>query len=191
MTGYENLAHSERDFLSRKSVDPDLRPIHHRLTDRITARALLRMLARYPLWHLRQAWAPRTFTDRASPNRDTPVAAAERSPSAQADASRQHDETGQPYRSFADLFDHLATPTRNQVHFAGTDTEVPMLVKATPDQHRVFELIGVAHTRHPGDHAATTNTANTHERSAQLGLHRPAQPLLQSNQRRSAVITYR
>jgi hypothetical protein len=34
---YKNLAHVERDFRSIKTDDLDLRPIHHRLDERVSA----------------------------------------------------------------------------------------------------------------------------------------------------------
>src|SRR5208337_4159635 len=62
VAGYKNLAHVERDFRILKVDDLDLRPIHHRLTDRVKAHVLICLLACYLVWHLRQAWAPMTFT---------------------------------------------------------------------------------------------------------------------------------
>jgi len=142
VTGYKNLAHIERDFRSIKTDDLDLRPIHHRLTERVKAHVLICMLACYLTWHLRKAWAPLTFTDEHPPHRDNPVAAAKRSPAAQAKASRQHDPHGDPLRSFRGLLDHLATLTRNDVTFTDTTTPIPMLAEPTPHQRRAFELIG-------------------------------------------------
>lgn len=140
--GYKSLAHVERDFRIVKVDDLDLRPIHHRLEDRVKAHVLICMLACYLVWHLRHAWAPLTFTDEAPPHRDNPVAPAERSAHAQAKASHQRDQSGHPYRSFGGLLDHLATLTRNQVRFPDTNTEIPMLAEATPDQRHAFDLIG-------------------------------------------------
>ena len=77
--GYKNLAHIERDFRIIKVDDLDLRPIHHRLDDRVKAHVLICMLACYLVWHLRKAWAPMTFTDEHPPTRDNPVAPAQRS----------------------------------------------------------------------------------------------------------------
>ncbi|WP_163745445.1 IS1634 family transposase [Mycobacterium lacus] len=71
---YKKLANVERDFRIIKSDDLDLRPIHHRLQDRVKAHMLICMLACYLTWHLRKAWAPLTFTDQAPPQRDNPVA---------------------------------------------------------------------------------------------------------------------
>jgi hypothetical protein len=142
VAGYKNLVNVERDFRSIKTDDLDLRPIHHRLTERVQAHVLICLLACYLVWHLRKAWAPLTFTDEAPPQRDNPVAAAQRSPAAQAKASRQQDPDGNPLRSFRGLFDHLATLTRNQIRYHGTTTEVPTLAEPTPDQRRAFDLIG-------------------------------------------------
>jgi hypothetical protein len=117
---YKNLAHVERDFRIVKVDGLDLRPIYHRLEDRVKAHVLLCMLAGYLVWHLRAAWAPLTFTDEHPPQRDNPVAPAERSAAAQHKASSQRDEFGHPYRSFGGLLDHLATLTRNQIRFPAT-----------------------------------------------------------------------
>jgi hypothetical protein len=140
--GYKNLAHIERDFRIIKVDDLDLRPIHHRLDDRVRAHVLICMLACYLIWHLRQAWAPMTFTDEHPPQRDNPVAPAQRSTEAQAKATTGHDAAGNPLRSFRGLLAHLATLTRNQIHFTGTDTDIPMLADPTDDQRRAFTLIG-------------------------------------------------
>jgi len=89
--GYKNLAKIERDFRIIKADDLDLRPIHHRLDDRVRAHVLICMLACYLVWHLRKAWAPMTFTDEHPPQPDNPVAPAQRSAGADAKASNQHD----------------------------------------------------------------------------------------------------
>ena len=142
ITSYKNLAHIERDFRIIKVDDLDLRPIHHRLDDRVRAHVLICMLACYLVWHLRKAWAPMTFTDEHPPTRDNPIAPAQRSTGAEAKASTGHDAAGNPLRSFRGLLAHLATLTRNQIHFTGTDTEIPMLTDPTDDQRRAFTLIG-------------------------------------------------
>jgi len=142
VAAYKNLRHVERDFRSIKSDDLDLRPVFHRLEERVKAHVLICMLASYLTWHLRRAWAPLTFTDENPPRPGNPVAPARRSPQAQAKASAQHDPAGRPYRSFRGLLEHLATLTRNEVRFAGAATTVPMLTEPTPAQRQAFELIG-------------------------------------------------
>jgi alkylated DNA nucleotide flippase Atl1 len=138
---YKNLANIERDFRIIKTDDLNLRPIHHRLEDRVKAHVLICLLACYLVWHLRKAWAPMTFTDEHPSQRDNPVAAAQRSAAADAKAARKHDPAGNPLRSFRGLLDHLATLTRNQICYHHTNSEVPMLADPTPDQRRAFDLL--------------------------------------------------
>jgi hypothetical protein len=144
VAAYKNLKYVERDFRHIKSDDLDLRPVFHRLEERVRAHVLICMLACYLTWHLRRAWAPLTFTDENPPAPANPVAPARRSAAAQAKASYQHDPAGQPYRSFRGLIEHLATLTRNQVRFAGTQATVPMLTEPTSTQRQAFSLIGIA-----------------------------------------------
>ena len=74
VTAYKNLKYVERDFRHIKSDDLDLRPIWHRLEERVRAHVLICMLACYLTWHLRRAWAPLTFTDEHPPAAGNPVA---------------------------------------------------------------------------------------------------------------------
>jgi Transposase DDE domain len=141
VAGYTNLANIERDFRIIKSDDLDLRPIHHRLDDRVKAHVLICMLACYLSWHLRKAWAPLTFTDQAPPKRDNPAAPAQRSAAAQAKASTKHDAAGNPVRGFRDLLTHLGTLTRDRIRYHDTNIEIDKLTDATPTQRRAFELI--------------------------------------------------
>ena len=142
VTAYKNLKYVERDFRSIKAGDLDLRPVFHRLEERVKAHVLICMLACYLTWHLRRAWAPLTFTDENPPAPANPVAPARRSAAAQAKAAAQHDAAGRPYRSFRGLLNHLATLTRNQVRFAGASATVPMLTEPAPAQRQAFDLIG-------------------------------------------------
>jgi hypothetical protein len=144
VTAYKNLKYVERDFRHIKSDDLDLRPVFHRLEERVKAHVLICMLACYLTWHLRRAWAPLTYTDQDPPVQDNPVTPARRSATAQAKASYQHDPAGQPYHSFRGLLDHLATLTRNQVRYTGTQITIPMLAEPTTIQRQAFDLLGAA-----------------------------------------------
>jgi hypothetical protein len=141
VTAYKNLKYVERDFRHIKSDDLDLRPVFHRLEHRVKGHVLICMLAAYLTWHLRQAWAPLTYTDEEPPAPANPVAPAKRSAPAEAKASRQHGENGRPYRSFPGLLAHLGTLTRNELRFAGTPAAVPVLAEPTSEQRQAFELI--------------------------------------------------
>jgi hypothetical protein len=141
VTAYKNLAHVERDFRSIKTDDLDLRPIHHRLEDRVRAHVLIVTLAAYLTWHLRRTLAPLTFTDEHPPARTDPVAPAARSQATARKASRRTDHTGQPVRSFRALLDHLGTLTRNNIQYGPNGPVVPTLAVPTDAQRRVFELL--------------------------------------------------
>jgi hypothetical protein len=138
---YKNLAHVERDFRSIKTDDLDLRPIHHRLQDRVRAHVLIVTLAAYLTWHLRHTLAPLTFTDEHPPARSDPVAPTARSESAAGKASRRKTDADQPVRSFRTLLDHLGTLTRNDIQYGPDGPVVPTLAVPTPTQRRVFELL--------------------------------------------------
>jgi len=99
VAAYKNLKYVERDFRHIKSDDLDVRPVFHRLEERVKAHMLICMLACYLTWHLRRAWTPLTFTDENPPVPANPVAPARRSAAAQAKASRQYDPAGRPYHS--------------------------------------------------------------------------------------------
>jgi transposase len=144
VAAYKNLKYVERDFRHIKSDDLDLRPVFHRLEKRVKGHVLICMLAAYLTWHLREAWAPLTYTDEEPPEPASPVAPAQRSPSAEAKARRQHDENGRPYLSYQGLLGHLATLTRNELGFHGTTATVPVLTDPTSRQQEAFDLIGAA-----------------------------------------------
>jgi hypothetical protein len=140
---YKSLSRVERDFRSIKSIDVDLRPIHHYTETRVRAHVFICMLAAYLVWHLRQAWAPLTFTDEDRPDPVNPVAPANRSHGAAAKAATKTTTDDQPARSFTSLLDHLATLTRNHLRVAGHDESgFDLLAIPTPTQRRAFELLG-------------------------------------------------
>jgi hypothetical protein len=142
---YKSLANVERDFRSIKAIDLDLRPIHHWTETRVRAHVFICMLAAYLVWHLRQAWAPLTFTDENRPDPADPVAPAKRSKAADHKAATKTTTDDQPARSFTGLLDHLATLTRNHLQVAGHDESgFDLVAVATPTQRRAFELLGAA-----------------------------------------------
>ena len=140
---YKSLAGVERDFRSIKAIDLDLRPIHHHTETRVRGHVFICMLAAYLVWHLRQAWAPLTFTDQNRPTSVDPVAPARRSAAAARKAATKTSTDGAlPARSFTGLLDHLATLTRNRIQIAGADHPgFDQLALPTPVQRRAFELL--------------------------------------------------
>ena len=135
---YKDLSHVEQDFRTCKD-DLDLRPIWHRLADRVKAHVLICMLACYLAWHLRKAWAPLTYADEHPPTRDNPVAPARRSHSADAKAASKTTTSGQPARSFRDLLGHLATLTRDTLTIGGH--QIDKITTPTPTQRHAFNLL--------------------------------------------------
>jgi Transposase DDE domain len=143
---YKNLAKVERAFRTMKSVDLRIRPIHHRLPDRVRAHIFLCTLAYYVEWHMLQAWAPLLFTDEdqdAKAVRD-PVAPARRSEKALKKVQTRKLEDGSPTHSFSTLLAELATITRNTCRAPGAGTNPPAFhVVTTPNnkQAHALELI--------------------------------------------------
>jgi hypothetical protein len=146
---YKGLAHAERAFRSIKSVDLEVRPIHHRLPDRVRAHVLLCMLAYYLEWHMRQALAPILFDDHrreeAAAARSSPVAPAQRSAAAQRKAASKRTEDGLPALSFQSMLAELATFTRNAMALERAPEDLFFLYpQPTMVQSRAFELLGVS-----------------------------------------------
>jgi transposase len=140
---YKQLKEVERAFRSFKGP-LELRPIHHRLEDRVRAHVFLCMLAYHLEWHLRRAWAELTFTDESPTPSPDPVAKASRSPEAERKARTKHTTTGQPCHSFRDLLAELARRTHNTVRIPGSDAALTQLSEPTPLQARALELISTA-----------------------------------------------
>ena len=143
---YKALAQVERAFRSLKTVDLKVRPIHHRLADRVRSHILLCMLAYYVEWHMREAWRELMFADtdqQAKTTRD-PVAPAKRSKTALAKAVRHTLDDGTPAHSFATLLEELATIVRNTCRTPNAGPDAPTFdVLTTPNakQKRALELI--------------------------------------------------
>jgi transposase len=88
VVAYKRLARVERLFRTLKSAELELRPIHHRLAERVRAHVFICLLASYVEWHMRRALAPLLFDDEDSPDTTAaPVARAHCSPAAQGPAS--------------------------------------------------------------------------------------------------------
>lgn len=141
VAAYKDLAHVEQAFRSIKSVDLEVRPVHHRLADRVRAHLLICMLAYYVAWHLKRAWAPLTFKDEDPPARTDPVAKAERSAGAIVKARTGRTAQGLAAHSFGEIIEILGELPRNVVRVGGA-AEVEVLTTPTEIQHRAFQLLG-------------------------------------------------
>lgn len=148
VASYKSLSGVERAFRSLKTVDLHVRPIHHRLPERVRAHILLCMLAYYVEWHLRQRLAPMLFDDDDRPQaqaaRNSIVAPAQRSASAKRKALTKQSRDGIPVHSFQTLLGDLATIVKNRIQPA--DKKIPafdLLTRPTALQQRAFDLLGV------------------------------------------------
>jgi hypothetical protein len=145
---YKNLADVERFFRTLNS-ELDVRPIRHRLADRVRAHMFLRMLSYYISWHMKAALAPILFVDNDKPaaaaKRANPVAAAQRSDQALTKAARKRTPEDTPVHSFTSLLADLATLCANQIQPADDMPAFTMPTSPTPLQRRAFELLDLSH----------------------------------------------
>jgi hypothetical protein len=145
---YKALENVERVF---RGLNTDLliRPIRHRLEDRVKARVLVRLLAYYVTWHMQQRLAPMLFKDddpaAARAARPSPAAPARRSPSARAKDATEHTADGAPVHSLATLLADLATITASRIQPAAGLPAFTTITTPTPVQRRAFELLAVSH----------------------------------------------
>ncbi len=147
---YKSLSRVERAFRSLKSIDLKIRPIHHRVAERVKCHVFLCMLAYYVEWHMRKALAPILFDDHdpadALRGRPSMVAPAERSEAAKRKARTKSTEDASPVHSFRTLLADLATIAKNTVEVKRiTDDPVRFekVTKPTPFQQRALDLLGV------------------------------------------------
>jgi transposase len=143
---YKQLAGVERAFRSLKTVDLEVRPIHHRRPHRVRAHVLLCMLAYYLEWHMRQALKPILFDHHdkqaAETARSSIVAKAQRSKAADRKAATKRTDDGLPVHSFRSLLDDLATVTRNTMAMAHSpDASFVLYPQLTQIQERAFQLL--------------------------------------------------
>lgn len=141
---YKLLAGVERAFRTLKSVDLQVRPVRHRLAQRVRAHIFLCMLAYHVRWHLEQAWAPLLFRDETRPLAEDVVAPAKRSAGALAKAHTQRRPDGNPVYSFRGLLTELATLTKNTVRVPGNSQTFDKLALPTPLQGQALSLLGLA-----------------------------------------------
>lgn len=147
VASYKSLSGVERAFRSLKTVDLHVRPIHHRLPDRVRAHILLCMLAYYVEWQMRQLLAPILFDDHDKPQaqaaRVSIVAPALRSDAARRKAATRKTDEGLKVHSFQTLLGDLATIVKNRIQ--PKNKKIPafdMLTTPTTLQQKAFDLLG-------------------------------------------------
>ena len=143
---YKLLSNVEQAFRCLKSVDLMVRPIRHRLEDRVRAHIFLCMLAYYVQWHMTEAWRPLLFADEdqeSKASRD-PVAPAERSDAALQKVHTKQLDDDSVVHSFRTLLDDLARIVNNTCRCPGLGPEAPTFTKtSTPNtqQQRALNML--------------------------------------------------
>jgi len=143
---YKLLSQAERAFRSFKTVDLMVRPIRHRLEDRVRAHIFLCMLAYYVQWHMMEAWRPLLYADEDQEAKDLrdPVAPAKRSDSAMKKVRTKQLDDGSKVYSFRSLLGHLAAIVRAICYCSDdrdTSTTFTMITRRNPKQQRAFDLL--------------------------------------------------
>ncbi|MBD3266390.1 IS1634 family transposase [bacterium] len=145
---YKELSVVERAFRCMKTVDLHVRPIHHRLSDRVRAHIFLCMLSYHVEWHMRKSLAPLLFEDDQPEEgevlRESIVAPSQRSPEAIRKAQSQRTAADEPVHSFNTLLNDLATICKQQCQ--PNHPEMPFFEKTTvptPLQQRAFDLLKI------------------------------------------------
>jgi transposase len=148
VASYKSLSGVERAFRSLKTVDLQVRPIHHRLSERVRAHILLCMLAYYVEWHMRQKLAPMLFDDHDKPQaqaaRTSIVAPAKRSPAALRKTTTKTTDDGLKAHSFQSLLGDLATIVKNRIQSKDKKLQAfDMLTTPTVIQQKALDLLAV------------------------------------------------
>jgi transposase len=140
---YKMLSNVERAFRCLKSIDLLVRPIRHRLENRVKAHIFLCTLAYYVQWHMTEAWRPLLFADedqQSKASRD-PVAPAERSDAALKKVQSKQLDDRSGVHSFRTLLNDLARIVSNLCHCPALGSEATTFTKTTtPNPHQLRAL---------------------------------------------------
>ncbi|MBU0616861.1 MAG: IS1634 family transposase [Planctomycetes bacterium] len=146
--GYKQLSVVERAFRCLKSVELMVRPIRHRLEDRVRAHIFLCVLAYYVQWHMNEAWRPLLFADpdqHAKTRRD-PVAPAQRSEAAMRKVHGKRLDDASPVHSFQTLLKNLAAIVRNTCRCPQAGPEAPTFHKTTTPNAKQQQALDLLQT---------------------------------------------
>ena len=143
---YKLLSNVERAFRCFKTVDLMVRPIRHRLENRVRAHIFLCMLAYYVQWHMMEAWRPMLYADEDQQAKDSrdPVAAAKRSDEAMGKVHTKQLPDGSRVHSLRSLFNHLSAIVRNTCRCLNTRSNKAIFSMDTnPDatQKKALDLL--------------------------------------------------
>ncbi len=147
---YKSLSQVELAFRSYKTVDLKVRPIYHRLEQRVKAHVFLCMLAYYVEWHMRKALAPLLFDEEkvtVEPREKKLVGApSKRSRKARAKAATKKTSEKLPVHSFQTLMADLATIVKNKFQSNGLEASLTFekITQPTLLQQKALDLLDVS-----------------------------------------------
>ena len=147
---YKSLSQVEQAFRSYKTIDLKVRPIYHRLEQRVKAHIFLCMLAYYVEWHMRKALAPLLFDDEKvtvePQEKSLAVAPFKRSKQARAKAATKKTSEKLPVHSFRTLMADLATIVHNKFQSNSLEASLTFekITQPTPLQQKAIELLEVS-----------------------------------------------
>ena len=167
---YKSLAQVEQAFRSYKTIDLKVRPIYHRLEERVKTHVFLCMLAYYVEWHMRKALSPLLFDVDAqsaasrrvekvvedvhsafSPRVETDlisevVTHSKKSKKALSKAASKKTEEKFPVHSFRTLMADLATIVKNKIQSNCSDIPLSFekITQPTPLQQKALDLLSVS-----------------------------------------------
>ena len=95
---YKGLINVEFAFRCMKTVDLEVRPVHHRLEERVKAHFLLCMLAYHVEWQMRQKLEPLLYDNKSNSEKNKSIS-----------------DPNCSYSTFKDLIRHLSTYALNEV----------------------------------------------------------------------------
>ena len=144
---YKNLALVERAFRSLKSIDIRVRPINHRLANRVRSHIFICMLAYYIEYQMRLALAPLMFVDEeksSAETRNSVVSPAGRSDSAKRKDASHRNEHGFRLSSFRDILESLSAVIRSTVTIKGHPKgRFKTTSRPTPYQQEIIRHLGM------------------------------------------------
>lgn len=147
LLSYKRLSLAESAFRTLKGIDIKIRPIHHRLEERVRAHIFLCMLSYYLEWHLRRAWASMLFDDEhpGAHEKNSPVLPAIRSEGALKKVNTKRADDGSVVHSFKSLMSKLSSVVLNDVRIPAMPKIDSFRVITKPDitQKKAFDLIGL------------------------------------------------
>lgn len=143
---YKTLGNVEKAFRTFKGVDLRIRPINHRLDDRVRAHIFLCMLAYYIEWHMRQALASLLYAEEdlaALRMARDPVGKTQPSPNRQRKQATHESLDGLSLRRWDGLLSALSTQIRNTCRIGEGKNQVSIIRETEPNafQSRIYSLL--------------------------------------------------